>query len=346
MNSSRCSWRRSSVGTILAPLLLLCSCVALMEQPPCQEDEDCLPDQLCDQANRSCRPRSEVEVDAGAEPIDGGPRDVSTPDQGISLDRALQDRSIEAGPDAQLIDAPADRVVSDLLSNDVVTPDVVTPDAVSDSSSPDMLQNDRASGSDLALPDSAPVSQPIAIINGDFEASTEKTWFWDYNGNNGTGALIPGAIPGWSTDDDPGIGGRDGKGDSGVEPEGNPGMRLFINSVDGEIYQTTSYSIQTGDSYQLSWDMLFTYGGASNGTLVVVATLYYLQWSTRVPLDSTTITEQQNSVFLPFTLEVGSVPPQAAGRQLGLAFDNVTDELYSDAQTWVGVDNVALTVTR
>jgi len=293
MDITASSSRVRSLGVAFSSLLLMSGCVALMEQPPCQVDEDCLTDQRCDLANNTCQPRPSTVTDAGL--IDGAAQDQGTP---------------------------------------------------ADGGSADLVPADRAGGNDLSVADSAPVTAPIAVTNGDFEASSEKTWFWDWDGSDGTGALIPGAIPGWSTDDDPGVGGRDGKGDSGVEPEGNPGMRLFINSVDGEIYQTTSHLIQTGETYLLSWDMLFTYAGASSGTLVVAATLYYLHGNTRVAIESTTITEQQNSAFLPFTLEAATLPAQALGRQIGIAFDNITDQQFPGAQTWVGIDNVALSVTR
>jgi hypothetical protein len=213
------------------------------------------------------------------------------------------------------------------------------PDAALDVGNRDQAAPDRGI-------DGGRIGQPVAIVNGDFEANTTKTWFWDWDGRRGTGALVPGAIPGWSTDEDPGIGGNAGKGDSGVEPGGNPGMRLFLNSVDWEVYQTTGELIRAGDVFRLDWDMLGTYAAQPGGSQVVAVALYYLDGGDRVTIQSTTVTEPQNTAFLPFSFDGGAAPPQAVGKPIGLAFDNITDQIVVGAQTWVGIDNVALTVFR
>ncbi|MBI5536711.1 MAG: hypothetical protein HY898_28585 [Deltaproteobacteria bacterium] len=186
------------------------------------------------------------------------------------------------------------------------------------------------------------VSEPVAMVNGDFESNQEKTWFWDWNGQKGTGALVPGAIPGWSTDEDPGIGGPSGKGDSGVEPGGNPGMRLFLNSVDWEVYQTTSHAIQAGDAFHLAWDLRNTYAAQSGGNLDLIATLYFVDGSTRVAIKSETFTEPQSSTFAAHTLDASTVPPEAVGKLIGVSFDNAT----TGGQSWLAIDNVKLMVTH
>jgi len=183
-------------------------------------------------------------------------------------------------------------------------------------------------------------AESVTIVNGDFEANQEKTWFWQWDGQKGSGALVPGVIPGWSTDEDPGIGGVSGKGDSGVEPGGNPGMRLFLNSVDWDVHQTSSYKIQVSDAFELTWDQLNTYPATSGTPIVLVATLYYLDGNNRVPIDAATLSEPQSAAFESHTLSVIGVPQQAVGRLVGVAFDNTTP----DGQAWVGIDNVKLTV--
>lgn len=266
---------------------------------------------------------SDAWVDSGA---DGGPSDAI---QDLVAADAIQDR---AAPDAVPLDGGADAAQQDAAAGDRGGDDAVEPDA--------------AGGPDAAAPDSARVGEPVEIVNGDFEANAEKTWFWDWDGRRGTGELVPGAIPGWSTDEDPGIGGYSGKGDSGVEPGGNPGMRLFLNSVDWDVYQTTAHAIAAGDAYRLDWDMLGTYAASPEGSCVVVATLYYLDGSDRVTIESTTVTEPQNTVYIPYSFELDAVPAQAVGKPIGLSFDNITDQIDLGAQTWVGIDNVTLTVFR
>jgi hypothetical protein len=189
----------------------------------------------------------------------------------------------------------------------------------------------------------AGAGQAIALVNPGFESNTTKTWFWNWNGSTGTGALVPGAIPGWTTDENPGIGGYSGKGDSGVEPGGNPGMRLFLNSVDWEVYQTTGYLIPGGASFRLSWD-LWGYGAVSGGVHAVVATLYYVDGSARVAMGSVTVTAPSDSGWLPFSFSLSAIPTQAIGKKIGLAFDNITNQVAGGVQAWVEIDNVALVV--
>jgi hypothetical protein len=183
-------------------------------------------------------------------------------------------------------------------------------------------------------------AEPVPLVNGDFEANQQKTWFWAWDGQKGSGALVPGVIPGWSTDENPGIGGPAGKGDSGVEPGGNPGMRMFLNSVDWDVYQTSSYKIQASDAFELSWDQLDTYPAVAGGKILLAASLYYLDGNNRVAIDTATSMELENSSFVPHGLTVGSVPSQAVGKAVGVSFDNTTP----GGQAWVGIDNVRLTV--
>jgi hypothetical protein len=186
--------------------------------------------------------------------------------------------------------------------------------------------------------------QVISLVNPGFESNTAKTWFWNWNGSSGTGALVPGAIPGWSTDENPGVGGNGGKGDSGVEPNGNPGMRLFLNSVDWEVYQTTGYLIPGGASFRLSWDMEGNWSAKPNGIHTVVVSLYYVDGTARITMGSTTLTIAQGSPWIPFSFSITAIPPPAVGKKIGLAFDNVTNLVDGGVQSWIEIDNVALVV--
>lgn len=287
---------------------------------------------------------------------DVGPVDAATFDRDALADGAVADRTDAAVADAQLADSHladnhlADTHVTDTAGADNHVADTTFADVARDSAVHDALAADRPAP-DYGLSDTSPVDhgaagQAVTIVNGDFEDNRRKTWFWDWNGTSGTGALVPGAILGWSTDEDPGVGGNYGKGDSGVEAGGTPGYRLFLNSIDWEVYQTTNQTIQAGDTYQLRWDMRATYAAAPAEMEVVAVRLYYLDGSNRVTIQTANFTERENVNFLPFVLDVVTVPSAAVGHRIGVGFDNVSNLYDGNAQTWVGIDNVALTVYR
>jgi len=341
-----------AVSAWLALWALVASCEWIVDvRGRCRSDDDCLATELC--AEQRCLARTTAS-DGGsgldrAAGTDGNHGDTIAADH-EQRDSAPHDDATarDAAPDAAGSDLRAtDHDPADAPVADVRVADSASTDAARDVGGLDTPVGDRRIGDstrqDVAPFDHGHPGQPIALVNGDFEANTEKTWFWNWNGTRGNGALVPGAIPGWSTDEDPGIGGPGGKGDSGAETGGNPGMRLFLNSIDWDVYQTTSYAIQTGDAFQLGWDARLTGAFGSYQMQALLATLYYLDGTTRVPIQSITVHFDQ-TVFVPYRLDVDSVPAAAVGRPIGISFDNTSDQINGGNQSWVGIDNVTLTV--
>jgi hypothetical protein len=346
-----------AVSTWLALCALVASCEWMVDvRGRCTSDDDCLATELC--AENRCLARTAAS-DGGtgldrAAGADRNPGDASAADHGQRDSTAHDDAAARdavpdaAGTDLQATDHnSADSLVADVRVADAAAADIAGADAARDGGSLDTAPGDQRRGDstreDVAPFDHGHPGQPVALVNGDFEANTLKTWFWNWNGTRGNGALVPGAIPGWSTDENPGIGGPGGKGDSGVETGGNPGMRLFLNSIDWDVYQTTGYTIQAGDAFQLGWDARLTGAFGTYQMQALLATIYYLDGTSRVPIQSSTVYFDQ-TVFVPYRLDVDSVPAAAVGKPIGISFDNFSNQINGGNQSWLGIDNVTLTV--
>jgi hypothetical protein len=158
----------------------------------------------------------------------------------------------------------------------------------------------------------------ISFENPSFELpGTTKQKGWDNAGADD--------VPGW-TSDAPVV-------DSGVEPDAaatDGAWRGFQMGGDTLVYQVTEHVIVEGDDIELlvdaknSWAAtLFEMGIFSEDTLGVKVTLEKIQ---------VTLTDVWATYSLKFK---ASDHPDALGKKLGVAFDNV-----SIAQSWINFDNV------
>jgi hypothetical protein len=174
-----------------------------------------------------------------------------------------------------------------------------------------------------------PVPVPIAIENASFEKpGTVKIKGWNGEGIGGTPAVD---IPGWASDVNSPV------ADSGVETGYSPTDGLwtaFLKGADPSIWQSTGFVIAKDDVFSLTVDAHNTWQGT---TLRI--TLYYEDGKLRVPAATAdvTLTDAMQTFTLPFA---ANDVPASIGKILGVEFDNVTVE----GNSWIGLDNVFLTV--
>ncbi|MBN2358633.1 MAG: right-handed parallel beta-helix repeat-containing protein, partial [Deltaproteobacteria bacterium] len=150
----QCPFLRTPLAALLVCLAEV-GCSAVVAQPPCQTDHNCLPGQVCDTATHTCVPRAASDSGPG---VDGGQADAASPDRGLdggAADRALPDTvaSDQRAPDlsaadsvagdqsttdvAQVDSSSTDGVVADRLLPDVAAGDGSAPDAASTCVDPD-----------------------------------------------------------------------------------------------------------------------------------------------------------------------------------------------------------------
>jgi len=189
-------------------------------------------------------------------------------------------------------------------------------------------------------------AQIIPIVNGDFEANTVKTPFFQT-----TGAIATGAVPGW-TPAGTGVwswGGGQQTGDSGIDlPSGSdPTTHAYLAGYDPAIYQdTTTPTSGVNDFYRLT----FSAGGewSSMSWHNTLATIYATDGSERDPIGSGIVSFNDN-----YTMNTYSVWGQDTtdfmpgdGWTIGVEFQNVT--LQSDGTnpgwgtSYTTIDNVVL----
>ena len=157
--------------------------------------------------------------------------------------------------------------------------------------------------------------QSVAVANASFElpGTVKQTGF--------------GSVPGWSTDGT--------VSDSGVESANTSDgvWYAYLMSGDPSIWQLTDHVIQAGETFELSVDALITYQAT---TLRMI--LYYDNNGTRVPVAEKDVTLK--STLQTFSLDVpASDVSDAIGHPIGIELLNSTS-----GSTWLGVDNVRLTV--
>jgi hypothetical protein len=170
----------------------------------------------------------------------------------------------------------------------------------------------------------------VAVSNGSFELpGIGKIKGWNGEGNDGTPAVD---IPGWASDGS--------AGDSGVEsdwPGSTDGVyEGFLRNIDPSVYNTTSHVIAAGDSFKLRFDARDNWNSHQ-----LMASLYYLDDTSRVTLDSVVIdlTPGSEGPWNEYTLAVDSVPVESIGKLLGIELDNI-DSGDNDNQSWMGIDKV------
>jgi len=168
----------------------------------------------------------------------------------------------------------------------------------------------------------------IALVNGDFSANQGqgKVFLWD-----ATGAPT-GLIPGW-TPSGPGgainydLGGLyvGNSGVDGAPDNSNYGgaAHLWLDSYDPSVFQTTSYSAQSGDQYTLSLNISGEW--APDGNHDSLVSLYYVSGLSKVVFASQTFTGPNAWGWTPQTL-TGDAPGAAVGDLIGVEIQNVTPE--------------------
>ena len=194
----------------------------------------------------------------------------------------------------------------------------------------------------MALPLIQAQADPIPLVNGDFSANgTAKVFFWD-----STGAQTS-LIPGW-TPTGPGaainydLGGAY-VGNSGVQTSGNYGgaEHLFLDSYDPAVYQTTAYTIASGDQYTL--DINVSGEWAADGNHNTTLSLYYLDGSTRVVFASDSFNTPNAWAWTPEVL-TGTAPGAGVGDLIGISIQNSTPEGLptSNADSYTAYGSVVL----
>jgi len=174
-----------------------------------------------------------------------------------------------------------------------------------------------------------PVPVPITVENASFEKpGTVKIKGWNGEGIAGTPAVD---IPGWASDANSPV------ADSGVETgygatDGT--WTAFLKGADPSIWQSTGFVIAADDVFALSVDARNTWQGT---TLRI--TLYYEDGKVRVP--AATVDVAVKDAMQTFTLPFAANDvPAAVGKIIGIELDNVT----TNGDSWIGLDNVWLTV--
>ena len=228
----------------------------------------------------------------------------------------------------------------------------------------------------------AAATQGIPLINGDFSLpgpiGTKVVAF----GETGipfaptdpvvtlSSGVLAGGTPGWTFTGGSGIAATgeinaglgnslfgDGlPGDSGSEGGGQPGNEMLLSTLDGKVFQTSSFnvvSITPNEKYKLGFDArnIFTPVGAAQLT----ARLYYVDASSvkqtiGAPLVMSALGDVQR-----FNIEFsGAVPGDVAalapalGRPIGVEFDTTSfesDITVGHLQSWAGIDDVILQIT-
>jgi len=181
---------------------------------------------------------------------------------------------------------------------------------------------------------------PIEVENYSFEdPNIDKIVGWDredgahYESFNGAG---PADVPGWESDGE--------ISDSGVESGYTTGAdgdwTGFIMAQDPPVYNLTDFIIGSGDAFELqvyardNWsatDFELSLYYDDNGTRVTVA-------SEVVPVTGDDFTNPSTIFSLSFAADD---VPASYGHQIGIQLANASES----PQTWIGVDNVQLTLT-
>jgi hypothetical protein len=189
------------------------------------------------------------------------------------------------------------------------------------------------------------------LVNGDFSANQGqgKVFFWD-----ATGAPT-GSIPDW-TPTGPGgainydLGGAyvGNSGVDGLPDDSNYGgaAHLWLDSYDPAVYNTSSYTIQPGDNYSLSFNINGEWSPDGNHNTAV--SLYYVSGGNRVIFDTYNVNVpiNWNYTWTPESFNVAA-PSAGVGDPLGVEIQNVTPESgnpVNNDDSYTAYGNVVLSV--
>jgi hypothetical protein len=172
----------------------------------------------------------------------------------------------------------------------------------------------------------------VAVENASFEATQEKSQLWD-GGTNAKGTFVD--VPAWSSDTM--------AVDSGVEgPDAWPGhtdgvMAGYLMGTDPSAWNVTGYVIQPCDKFVLSVDSRDNWTDAPLLPAKLEITLFAKAADgARVALATTTA--ELTTTWTTFTLDYAA---DAAGVGLPIGIELVNP---NGNQSWIGMDNVRLTV--
>jgi hypothetical protein len=168
----------------------------------------------------------------------------------------------------------------------------------------------------------------IELVNPSFELpGLGKIKGWNGEGIGGTPAED---IPGWATDGTP--------VDSGVETgwgatDGE--YTAFLKAKDPMVYQLTDYVAKEGDVFMLKVDAKNNWQATKFAMII-----YYDEMGIPIPVATKTVT--LTDAMQTFTLVFRANDfPECIGKQIGVQFANSSPV----ADSWVGFDNVRLSVT-
>ena len=224
------------------------------------------------------------------------------------------------------------------------------------------------------------VTQGIALTNGNFEQpgpDNTKVVAFDETGTplapnapivTLSSGQLAGGVPGWTFTGGSGIAASgevnaglgnttfgDGlPGDSGTEGGGNPANELILSTLDGKVFQTSSFnvvSLTANEKYRLSFDAHNIYTPTGMGQLM--ARLYYVDGGGNRQTLGTAFASPALAGFVNFAIELrGDVPADVAainsaiGRPIGVEFDTTSREFDPTVtESWAGVDNVLMQIT-
>jgi hypothetical protein len=175
----------------------------------------------------------------------------------------------------------------------------------------------------------------IAVENASFEMPQTKCQLWD-GGTNSKGTFED--VPGWSSDTM--------ADDSGIEgPDAWPGhtdgvMAGYMMGTDPSVWNTTSYIIGEGEKFTLSVDARDNWTSDPALPAKLAMTLYCDIGGVRLPLAATTV--ELTTTWTTFTLKM-TADALAAGLPIGIELKNASNAT-TDNNSWIGIDNVHLTV--
>ena len=174
---------------------------------------------------------------------------------------------------------------------------------------------------------------PITVENYSFEdPNIGKVIGWDLEDGAHLQAGGDADVPGWESDgsiDDSGV-------ESGYITEGADGdWTGFLMSQDPGVYNLTNFVIGDGDIFELEVDAQNNWEATS-----FEISLYYDDNGARITAAANTVTVEDSMVTYSVTF-VADDFPASYDHEIGIELNNVSSDLTS----WVGMDNVRLTLT-
>jgi hypothetical protein len=176
---------------------------------------------------------------------------------------------------------------------------------------------------------------PIPVVNASFEEPQTKCQNWD-GGTNSKGTFVD--VPGWSSDTM--------ADDSGIEgPDAWPGhtdgvMAGYLMGTDPSVFNTTSQIIGDGNKFVLKVDSRDNWTSDPALPAELKMSLYCDIGGLRLTLAEETV--ELTTTWTTFELDY-TADALAAGLPIGIELKNASNAT-TDNNSWIGIDNVRLTV--